>query len=84
MAKKIKSYSEAELIEMFGLERRVGNQEHPLMHEWTNVSTTLNAGEQYLFDEISKNLLSQIDGWNEEMLKMNLIAFRTFGGNKTI
>ena len=34
MANKIKSYSEAELIKMFGLERRVGNNEHPLMEEW--------------------------------------------------
>jgi hypothetical protein len=74
MAKKIKSYSEAELIKMFGLERRVGNNEHLLMEEWTNASTELNAGEQYLFDEITKDLISQIDGWNEEMLKMNFIA----------
>ena len=34
----------------------------------------LNSGEQYLFDEITRNLISQIDGWNEEMLKMNFIA----------
>jgi hypothetical protein len=74
MAKKIKSYSEAELIKMFGLERRVGNNEHPLMEEWTTTSTELNSGEQYLFDEITRNLISQIDGWNEEMLKMNFIA----------
>ncbi len=74
MAKKIKSYTEADLIEMFGLERRVGNYEHPLMQEWTDATTTLHAGEQYLFDEITKDLLKQIDGWNEEMLKMNLIS----------
>jgi hypothetical protein len=74
MARKIKSYSEAELIKMFGLERRKGNDQHPLMLEWTDVSTTLNAGEQYLFDEITRNLLEQIDGWNEEMLKMNFIS----------
>lgn len=74
MAKKIKSYTEADLIEMFGLERRVGNHEHPLMQEWTDTTTTLHAGEQYLFDEITKDLLKQIDGWNEEMLKMNLIS----------
>ncbi len=74
MAKKIKSYSEAELIKMFSLERRVGNNEHPLMEEWTTTLTELNSGEQYLFDEITRNLISQIDGWNEEMLKMNFIA----------
>jgi hypothetical protein len=43
--------------------------------EWTNTTTTLNPAEQYLFEDISENLLSQIVGWNEEMLKMNLIAF---------
>ncbi len=74
MAKKVKIYDEAELIEMFGLERLVGNQEHSLMKEWTVTSTTLNAGEQYWFDLITKNLDQQISGWNEEMLKMNFIS----------
>ncbi|MFN0202361.1 MAG: hypothetical protein ACKVTZ_12620 [Bacteroidia bacterium] len=74
MAKKIKSYQEAELIKMFGLRRLAGNHAHPLMSEWTTTSTSLNSGEQYLFDLISENLLSQIVGWNEEMLKMNFIA----------
>lgn len=75
MAKKIKSYTEAQLIEMFGLERLAGNDKHPLMQELTYTSTTLNDGEQYMFDLISEDLVSQISGWNEEMLKMNLIAF---------
>ncbi len=75
MAKKIKAYDEAELIKMFGLTRLVNNDAHPLMQEWTNVSTTLNAGEQYLFDNITENLAKKIAGWNEEMLKMNFIAF---------
>lgn len=74
MAKKIKSYTEAELIKMFGLTRLAGNQAHLLMAEWMDCETTLNEGEQYLFDLISENLLSQIVGWNEEMLKMNFIA----------
>ncbi len=75
MATKIKAYDEAELIKMFGLNRLAGNDAVPIMQEWMNTSTTLNMGEQYLFDDISENLLSQIVGWNEEMLKMNLIAF---------
>ena len=75
MARKIKSYSEAQLIEMFNLERLAGNDTHPLMIEWTDVTTTLNAGEQYMFDLITHDLLNQIVGWNEEMLKMNFIAF---------
>ena len=75
MAKKIRAYEESELIEMFNLTRKVGNTETPLMKEWTEVNTTLNDGEKYMFDLISKDLLSQISGWNEEMLKMNFIAF---------
>lgn len=75
MAKKIKSYSETELIEIFALDRIAGNDKHELMQEWINTRTTLNAGEQYIFDLITEDLVSQIVGWNEEMLKMNLIAF---------
>jgi hypothetical protein len=74
MAKKIKQYNEAELIEMFSLNRIKGNDTHPLMLEWTNTNTTLNSAEEYWFNEITKNLLNQIDGWNEEMLKMNFIS----------
>jgi hypothetical protein len=33
MAKKIKSYIESELIELFGLERLAGNDSHPAMEE---------------------------------------------------
>ena len=75
MANKIKSYDEGELIKMFGLTRLAGNNVTPLMYEWTNTTTTLNDAEQYFFDDITENLLSQIVGWNEEMLKMNFIAF---------
>jgi hypothetical protein len=74
MAKKAKSYDEAELIKTFGLQRLVGNSEHVLMQEWTDTSTTLNDGEQYLYNLITLNLSKQIAGWNEEMLKMNFIA----------
>ena len=75
MQKKIKSYSEAELIEMFGLKRLSGNAKHPLMQEWTSATVTLAEWEQHLFKSISDNLADQIVGWNEETLKMNLIAF---------
>ncbi len=81
MAKKIKIYDEAELIKMFGLTRLKGNNGHPVMAEWTNTHTTLNAGEQYLYDGITKNLFEQIDGWNEEMLKMNFISPVLFLGH---
>jgi hypothetical protein len=74
MAKKIKKYDEAELIKMFNLTRIKGNDSHPLMLELTNTNTTLNFAEEYWFNEITKDLLNQIDGWNEEMLKMNFIS----------
>ena len=74
MSKKIKSYTEAELIKMFGLTRLGGNDAHPLMKEWTSTDASLSAGEQYLFDYITDDLINRIAGWNEEMLKMNFIA----------
>ncbi len=81
MPKKIKSYNEIELIEMFGLKRRVGNDVHPLMEEWTGCTTELSMPEQYMFDRISDKLAQKIAGWNEEMLKMNFIAFVLDLGN---
>ncbi len=74
MAKKIKQYDEGEIIEMFNLERLVGNNEHPILNEWVNVTTKLNEHEEYFFNKISDGLASKIDGWNEEMLKMNFIS----------
>jgi hypothetical protein len=74
MAKKAKSYSEIELIEMFNLERLAGNDAHPLMQELTDCHATLSVGEQYLFDFINNGLVKKISGWNEEMLKMNFIS----------
>jgi hypothetical protein len=74
MAKKIKSYNEGELKQMFGLKRLVGNLKHPLMEELTTTSATLSLGEQYLFDIITDDLPRKIIGWNEEMLKMNFIS----------
>jgi hypothetical protein len=69
MAKKVKSYDEAELIKMFGLTRLVGNDSCLLMRELTNTTTTLNEGEQYLFDRITE--------------KMNFIAFVLLLGHLT-
>ncbi len=42
MAKKIKYYSEVELIKMFDLNRLVGMQISPLMDEWLATNTTSN------------------------------------------
>jgi hypothetical protein len=80
-SKKIKSYDEGELIEMFSLTRLAGNNAHPLMQEWTNTTTVLADWEQQLFDTIYPNLLKRIVGWNEETLKMNFIAFALLLGH---
>ncbi len=83
MAKKIKYYSEAELIKMFDLNRLVGTQISPLMDEWLASNTTsnvplntiLSTSEKDIFDEIYQDALINITGWQEEDLKMNFIAF---------
>lgn len=76
MEKKIKMYSEAELIGVFGLTRLVGNKSHPLMAEWTGMGlVTLSTSEQELFDEILDEAQQKIAGWQEEDLKMKFISF---------
>ena len=55
MARKIKQYSEAELIKLFNLQRLVGNHAHPLLEEWLNCETELSSNDQYLFDIILKS-----------------------------
>jgi hypothetical protein len=75
MTKRIKKYTEDEIIDLFNLQRLVGNDEHPLMAEWTNTTTQLNNWEQHLFDSITDKLSRKIKAWNEEALKMNFIAF---------
>ena len=74
MLRKAKKYSEAELITQFGLQRVLGN-DSPLMKEWLNTSVALNIGEEYLFNLIWTDAVNQIDGWQEEDLKMQFIAF---------
>jgi hypothetical protein len=75
MAKKIKSYSEVELIDMFSLTDLTGNEAHPLMAEWLNTpELNFDIGEMALFDNIYQNTKNNIKGWQEEDLKMSLIA----------
>ncbi len=75
MTKRSKKYNEDEIIDLFNLKRLAGNNKHPLMQEWTNTTTELNAWEQCLFNSITDDLIKKISGWNEEALKMNFIAF---------
>jgi len=72
---KQRNYSEADLILLFGLNRLVGNQAHPLMSEWLDCSAKLNDAEHYLFNLIWKDAQKKIDGWHEEDLKMKFICF---------
>jgi hypothetical protein len=79
MAKRIKneekSYSQAELIGVFNLERLTGNDSFPLMQTWMSATATLDIGEQMIFDKIRKESARKIDGWHEEDLKMKFISF---------
>ena len=79
MAKKQKKevkYDEADLINLFNLTRLVGNDQHPLMIEWTTVNDkTLTTIEQGIFDMILADAAQEIEGWNEEELKMKFLSF---------
>ena len=71
---KEKKYSEAELIKVFSLMRT--KDYTPLMQEWLNVGVPqLTNAEKELFTEIYELVVCRIDGWQEEELKMNFIAF---------
>ena len=73
--KEIK-YSEGDLITLFDLTRLVGNNQHPLMAELTNIKPLkLDQFEQYNFDKMLNNARKGIEGWNEEELKMKFISF---------
>lgn len=76
MKRKIKSkeWTEAELINAFGL-KRIKDPYTPLLTEWLdNEQITLNEGEKYIFELAYKNALNNIEGWKEEDLKMKFIA----------
>jgi hypothetical protein len=67
-------YTEADLVEIFQLVR-IKNSQTPEMTRWLSApEATLNAGEQYIFDRILPLAIRDIDGWNEEDLKMQFIS----------
>lgn len=75
MAKKVKSYSETELIKIFGLTRLSGKDAFPLLSVWLNNATaTLDSNEMAFFEDTYQNAKENIIGWQEEDLKMLLIA----------
>ncbi|MEY4926311.1 MAG: hypothetical protein RI894_747 [Bacteroidota bacterium] len=71
--KKI-NYSEADLIDLFNLDR-IADKQTPEMARWLAAPTAqLNVGEQYNFDRILPLAIKNIDSWNEEELKMMFIS----------
>lgn len=78
--KKIRIWSEAELIDTFGLIKT--KFDAPLLRHWLdNNIITLNEIENIIFDKIIKEAKIFIEAWNEEDLKMNFIAFIIDLGN---
>ena len=68
-------YEEADLITLFDLTRLAGNNKHPLMAEWTSITKPiLDKFEKNSFDKILKKAEKNIEGWNEEELKVKFIA----------
>jgi hypothetical protein len=77
MAKQRKEskYSEADLVDLFGLKKRTGNDKIVLMSEWTKAETTLNAFEAHQFERKFSKAQNSIEWWHEEDLKMKFISF---------
>lgn len=75
MAIRIKeqNYSEADLILMFGLER-IKTPYTPLMTEWMDAKTSLNDIEQAIFDKLWLRAVNNLEGWQEEDLKMKFLS----------
>ena len=71
--KKIRVWSEAELVDTFSLHKT--KQTAPLLIDWLNATTTFNEVEQQNVAELRAEAQENIEAWNEEDLKMNFIAF---------
>ncbi len=73
MAKRAKArWSEAELIDTFGLDKM--HLSAPLLVEWLDASVALNEMERMTFSRILREAVENIEGWNEEDLKMNCVG----------
>ena len=70
---KSHNYSEADLMLLFNLER-IKTPYIALMTEWTNATTTLTDTEQLTFKKLWLRAIKEIEGWQEEDLKMKFIA----------
>lgn len=68
------NYSEADLVDLFRL-TRIAKYQTPEMARWLAVQPPpLDVVEQGIFDRILPFAMDNIDGWNEEALKMHFIS----------
>lgn len=72
-SKKARVWSEAELIDAYGLTKSFDTA--PLLVEWLNTSTTFEPHEHATIERIRTEAQKNMAGWSEEDLKMNFIAF---------
>ena len=76
VSNKIQNYSEADLVQLFGLQSLQGNDAYPTLKNWLNIQPAmLTASETELFDSILEDASKNIRSWHEEELKMQFIAF---------
>ena len=69
-----KNYTEAEMIDAFGL-TCMERSYTPTMQHWLTVDApTLDIVEQTIFDRIYEECADSVRGWNEEELKMEFIS----------
>ncbi len=73
--RKESKYSEADLVDTFGLKKFSGNTKMALMSEWTKAETTLDDYESRLFERKLAKAQNSIEWWQEEDLKMKFIPF---------
>lgn len=75
LQRKESKFTEADLVDLFGLKKFVGNEKTALMSAWTKAETTLNEFEAYQFERKFQKAQGNIEWWHEEDLKMKFISF---------
>jgi len=70
---KTQNYTEADLILLFNL-TRIKSPYTALMVEWMNASVGLSTIEQTVFDKLITRAIRDIEGWQEEDLKMKFLS----------
>lgn len=73
--RKESKFSEADLVDLFGLKKLTGNDKTTLMSAWTKAETTLNKYEVHQFERILKRAVENIAWWHEGDLRMRFITF---------